>query len=297
MIKSLFKALYKNITASRNGIDDLLKFQFYFLILLVILDIFLDSYIVGFLQLITMISIGIRFMSKNLYRRVKENQIFNNIRYGMISPFKNIIRRNNVRYLDDCSEILIGGLSSISYYKDKEVTLVSDHSLNVNNHVSAGLLSSLGVDRITLSSELNQHQISNLISNYVSTYNTSPNLEMIVYGRATLMHSKYCPLRKLDMCGSCKTSNFALKDDFETFPIRFNDDCTINLLNSKTLNLLDEIPNISGVNYFRLVFTTESPEEVENIINIALKKLSGESSLKCFDGKSQTRGNFKKQLL
>ena len=93
MIKSLFKALYKNITASRNGIDDLLKFQFYFLILLVILDIFLDSYIVGFLQLITMISIGIRFMSKNLYRRVKENQIFNNIRYGMISPFKNIIRR------------------------------------------------------------------------------------------------------------------------------------------------------------------------------------------------------------
>ena len=40
-----------------------------------------------------MITIGYRFMSKNLYRRVKENQIYNNIRYEMISPFKNIIRR------------------------------------------------------------------------------------------------------------------------------------------------------------------------------------------------------------
>lgn len=93
MIKGLFKTLYRGITTGRNGIDDLLKAQFYFLVILVILDIFLDSYIVGLLQLLTMISIGFRFMSKNLYKRVKENQIFNDFRYGLISPFKNINRR------------------------------------------------------------------------------------------------------------------------------------------------------------------------------------------------------------
>ena len=81
MIKGLFKTLYKSMTIGRNGIDDIVKFQFYFLIVLVILDIFVDSYIVGLLQLITMITIGFRFMSKNLYKRVKENQIFNDIRY------------------------------------------------------------------------------------------------------------------------------------------------------------------------------------------------------------------------
>lgn len=91
--KDIFKGLYNRAIMGRNGIDDLLKFQFYFLIILVILDIFLDSYIVGLLQLITMITIGFRFMSKNLYKRVKENQIYNNIRYGLISPFRNIIRR------------------------------------------------------------------------------------------------------------------------------------------------------------------------------------------------------------
>ena len=91
--KDIFKSLYNRAIMGRNGFDDLIKFQFYFLIILVILDIFLDSYIVGLLQLITMITIGYRFMSKDMYKRVKENQIFNNIRYGLISPFKNIIRR------------------------------------------------------------------------------------------------------------------------------------------------------------------------------------------------------------
>lgn len=91
--KDIFKGIYNKAITGRNGIDDLIKFQFGFLIVLLILDIFVDSYIVGLLQLITMITIGFRFMSKNIYKRVKENQVFNDIRYGLISPFKNIIRR------------------------------------------------------------------------------------------------------------------------------------------------------------------------------------------------------------
>ena len=93
MYKNILYNLYNKALNGRNGIDDLIKFQFIILIVLTILDIFVDSYIVGLLQLITMITIGYRFMSKNLYKRVKENQIYNNIRYGIISPFKNIIRR------------------------------------------------------------------------------------------------------------------------------------------------------------------------------------------------------------
>ena len=93
MYKNILYNLYNKALNGRNGIDDLVKFQFIILIILTVLDIFVDSYTVGLLQLITMITIGYRFMSKNLYRRVKENQIYNNIRYGIISPFKNIIRR------------------------------------------------------------------------------------------------------------------------------------------------------------------------------------------------------------
>ena len=93
MYRNILQSLYNKALNGRNGIDDLLKFQFIILIILTILDMFVDSYIVGLLQLITMITIGYRFMSKNLYKRVKENQVFNSIRYGILSPFKNIIRR------------------------------------------------------------------------------------------------------------------------------------------------------------------------------------------------------------
>ena len=64
-------------------------------------------------------------------------------------------------------------------------------------------------------------KINELIEKYNETYNTHPNLEMIVYGRTKLMHSKYCVLKRLGKCGECKKHNFALKDDFATYPIKF----------------------------------------------------------------------------
>lgn len=210
--------------------------------------------------------------------------------------FNNIIARNNIKNNCEADEILVGGLSSINFYKDKNKILVSDKSLNVNNHVSVGLLSALGVDRITLSSEMNKDQIQTLIQEYKNEYHTHPNLEMIIYGRAKIMHSKYCPLKRLGKCGECKNKHFALKDDYETFPLKFNDDCTINLLNSKILNLIDDLDYIKGINYFRLAFSDETIEEMESILNIVLNKMNN-NSIKCFDGKKHTRGTFKKTLL
>ena len=87
MIKGLFKTLYKGITNGRNGIDDIVKFQFYFLVLLVILDLFVDSYTVGFLQLITMIIMIYRFMSKDVFKRLRENEKFCNFRYDLFCKF------------------------------------------------------------------------------------------------------------------------------------------------------------------------------------------------------------------
>lgn len=211
--------------------------------------------------------------------------------------FNNVVRRNNVNYIDGKKEVLIGGISSLEYYKNQYVDLVSDYSFNVNNADSAAFLSSKGVNRITLSPEINEENIKLLIKNYTEKYNTFPNLELIVYGRATLMHSKYCPLRRLGMCGQCKTEKFVLKDQFESFPITFNDDCTINLLNSKTLNLLDYIKSIQGINYFRIVFTTETKEEIYKVLTAAKDAITNKNSDSIFDGSKHTKGNFKKQLL
>ena len=215
--------------------------------------------------------------------------------------YKNIINRNNAKYLneiDDFNELLINNLGSISYYKNKNVNLVSDYSFNVTNYLTTAILSTLNVNRITLSHEISLNSINDLVNNYHKNFNTYPNLELIIYGRVKLMHSKYCPLSKLNLCGECKRSNFVLKDRFQSFPIKFNDDCTTFILNSKKLNNIDYIPKLKNVNYFRLVFNDESLEEIKKIIDYTLRKINGENiELTMFNSDSDTHGHFFKNPL
>ncbi|MEG0156094.1 MAG: U32 family peptidase [Anaerovoracaceae bacterium] len=114
-----------------------------------------------------------------------------------------------------------------------------------------------GAKRVTLSYELNKKQIEELIQAYYQANDGYPALEMIVYGKAPLLFTKYCPLKKMNQCGSCRTKNYELKDEHGTFPILAHEDCTVTILNGKTLNLLDELPKIKGVEAFRLKFTIE----------------------------------------
>ncbi len=93
---------------------------------------------------------------------------------------------------DQSMPLLVGELGSIYRYHD----VVSDFSLNVVNSYSVAFLHSLGVRRVTLSYELNDAQITNLISAYRLRYHTSPNLEMIVSGKIEAMVSKYNLLKK-----------------------------------------------------------------------------------------------------
>lgn len=206
--------------------------------------------------------------------------------------FKNFVRRNSENYVNEYDEILFGGIGAIEYYKSKNKVLVSDYSLNVTNYETVAILSSKGVNRITLSNEICKDDISNLVRDYFDKYQTYPNLELIVYGRTCLMHSKYCPLKRLNMCGKCKTDKYALKDKFASFPITFNDDCTTNIWNSKTLNNIDEINSLSGVNYFRLVFTTESKKQTKEIISQFIEKLKGNDDSSSFDKQKDTHGHF-----
>ncbi|MBQ8219149.1 MAG: hypothetical protein IJZ79_05285, partial [Bacilli bacterium] len=66
-----------------------------------------------------------------------------------------------------------------------------DFSLNVVNSYTVAFLHSLGAKRITLSYELNDYQISNLIRCYVDRYGKCPNLELIIDGYEEVMICKF----------------------------------------------------------------------------------------------------------
>lgn len=210
--------------------------------------------------------------------------------------FDQIVRRNQITYPKREGELLIGGYGGIYAYKDTN-DFVTDYSLNVVNATSCYELHKLGAKRVTLSYELNKKQINDLLEAYYEANEGYPSLEMIVYGRAPLLFTKYCPLKKMNQCGICKTKKYEIKDEYGTFPILSHDDCTTTILNGKILNLLDEMPFIEGVEAFRLNFTTESAEEVYDVIKAAQAKLDGRLHTSLFDQETDTRGHFNKEII
>ncbi|MEL7656399.1 MAG: U32 family peptidase, partial [Bacillota bacterium] len=210
--------------------------------------------------------------------------------------FENVVRRNQNDYKEKEGQLLIGGYGGIYHYR-KTNPFVTDYSLNVVNSTSCYELYRLGAKRVTLSYELNKRQIEDLMNAYYEENDGYPALEMIVYGKAPLMFTKYCPLKKMDQCGMCKTNSYELKDEHGTFPIICHADCTTTILNGKTLNLLDELQSIKGIEAFRLNFTIEPKEQVVKTIHKALSKLNGEVDKAAFHQETDTRGHFNKEIL
>ncbi|SCJ73694.1 Uncharacterized protease yhbU precursor [uncultured Eubacterium sp.] len=210
--------------------------------------------------------------------------------------FDNIIRRNQNTYEEREGAVLIGGYGGIYHYRETN-PFITDYSLNVVNATSCYELHRLGAKRVTLSYELNKKQIKELLDSYYEANGGYPALEMIVYGRAPLMFTKYCPLKKMNQCGLCKSKSYVIEDEYGSFPILSHDDCTTTILNGKILNLLDEMPSIKGVESFRLYFTTESRDEVMKVASDALKKLEGSLNNSLFNQETDTRGHFNKEII
>ena len=210
--------------------------------------------------------------------------------------FDNVIRRNQVEYTPKEGQLLIGGYGGVYHYRHSN-PFVTDYSMNVVNATSCYELYRLGAKRVTLSYELNKKQIDDLVEAYTVANASAPSLEMIVYGKAPLMFTKYCPLKKMNQCGLCRTKRYVIKDEHGAFPIITHEDCSVTILNGKTLNLLDELPSIKGVEAFRLNFTIESKDQVLRTIAKAQGKLNGTMTATVFNQETDTRGHYNKEIM
>ena len=142
-----------------------------------------------------------------------------------------------LEYLPDYSEkLLVGELGSIYKYKNVD----TDFSLNVTNSYTVAFLHSLGVDKITLSYELNDKQIKNLIESYHNRYHKHPNLELIISGYEEVMVSKY----KLE-------DNSYLVDRFNNkYRIKIKNNF-MHIYNYKKRNMFNDYYKM-GINYIRI---------------------------------------------
>lgn len=181
----------------------------------------------------------------------------------------------------------IGDFELLKKYS-KDYEFIGNYTLNVFNNNTMEEYRKLGLSRITLSRELNQELIKEMLAN------ANLNTEMIVYGNLPLMASSYCFLGKTNKCypncgTNCKKNNkYYLKDrlgfNFRVVP---NSIETVTLIcNSKTLSIsTKDLP----VNFVRLDILDESINE----INEAVDKAYNREKL---EGLQYTNGNLYREV-
>ena len=169
----------------------------------------------------------------------------------------------------------IGDFELLKKYS-KDYEFIGNYTLNVFNNNTMEEYRKLGLSRITLSRELNQELIKEMLAN------ANINTEMIVYGNLPLMASSYCFLGETNKCypncgTNCKKNNkYYLKDrlgfNFRVVP---NSIETVTLIcNSKTLSVsTKDLP----VNFVRLDILDESIDEINEAVDKAYnrEKLEG----------------------
>ena len=182
--------------------------------------------------------------------------------------------------------IVISNLSGIEFmmkYVGK-LDIVSKYTLNIYNNHTIDELKKVGVNRVTISPELDTETIIDLCNN------SSLPTEFLVYGKLPVMHIQYCPLGKSNKCYptcsmKCKTSNrFYLEDKlgykFEFVPDNMQ---TITKIYNSKINSIDysKFPFDSC-----LISITDEDNLDEIIYNV-------KNNIK-FEGKNYTNGNLNK---
>ena len=154
------------------------------------------------------------------------------------------VPRVNYSYRDIDSRVLVGEVGSLYRYKNVD----TDFSFNVVNSYSVAFLHSIGVNRVTLSYEMELYQVRNLIDAYHKRYGCHPNLEVIVSSYPEVMVSKF------NLLDYYHVSSGSLRDRFgNLYPIKIRDGL-MYIYNYKRREIDFNMYYDIGVNSVRVIF-------------------------------------------
>lgn len=192
---------------------------------------------------------------------------------------------------------------------DTDIPVQSDFSLIVYNRAAAAELKALGVDRVTLSPELNFRQIEALAKG------TPLPLEAIVGGHLELMISAYCAMGSFlggvgeTACSApCHGNRYFLKDRKDAlFPLVTDGFCQMHVLNSQPLSMLPHVHRLAALGIDRLRVEGRYYSEGRQLAAIVERcgaflrggALTAKEEKRCqiVEGKSFTRGHYFRGVL
>lgn len=173
-------------------------------------------------------------------------------------------------------------------YKDR-FKFIGNYTLNIYNNKSIQEWKDLGINKLTISPELDKSTIDDILNN------SSVKQELIVYGRTPLMSMNYCLLGKTNKCyptcgTQCKNNTkYYLKDRLGfLFPIIPDSIQTVSTLyNSKITSICAK--DFDNASSYRIDLLDETIDNINNIVNTILS--SGR-----LEGKDYTNGNLNREI-
>ncbi len=179
---------------------------------------------------------------------------------------------------------VVSNISQLKYVQGYNLDVIANYSFNIFNNFSIKELNYLKIKTVTMSPELSEYDIQNLISK------SDCKVETIVYGKTPVMTNNYCYLGKTNKCyhecdRKCQKYNFYyLKDrinaKFYIIPDKFSHTTTI--FNSKITSVLYNNINTNSV---RIDLTDEPQDRLQEIITKVYQR-------ERFEGKEYTNGHF-----
>ena len=266
----------------------------------VLLNILHEDYNYVDLQNINQVYIPLKYFSNKKYEKNIESISNRFDTYIYLPPiiksnYKNLLINVIDNSIDRFSVkgFVISNLSSFGFidivnkkYKDK-FKYIGNYTLNIYNQYTTQKLHKLGLERLTISPELDNMAIQSITNNNIDK-------EIIVYGRVPLMNINYCLLGKTNRCyptcGSlCQDEKvYYLKDrlglNFRIIPDNIQTVSTI--YNSKITSISADNFNVSS---YRIDVLDEN---IKQINLIAETVISG----KRFEGKEYTNGNLNREI-
>ncbi len=202
--------------------------------------------------------------------------------------------------------VLIRNIGAISHFAGSDLRLIGDFSLNVANPVTAAVFIKHGLERLTLSHDLNLDQILALVGKAPSDW-----FELTIHHHMPMFHMEHCVFAAFmsngtdyTNCGRpCEKHRVHLRDRVGiSHPLRADVGCrnTLFQATAQTGAAFYEAFYSAGLRTFRIELLEESGDESRRIIqaykNLFTARQSGASLYRELDANSQvgvTSGTYR----
>ncbi len=180
--------------------------------------------------------------------------------------------------------ILVRNLSGLRFYRERDIPVIADFSLNAANELTSQYLMEQGVARLTPSYDLNREQLLDLVAA------VPPNwLEVVIHQHMPMFHMEHCvfcavmsPGTNKTNCGRpCDTHQVKLRDRLGMeHPLTADVGCRNTLFNAVPQSAAEIVPDLlkRGIQHFRIELLDDHGSRLRELLTLYQRLLTGDAT-------------------